>query len=350
MDVAAVERAVRILDARWTEREQGAATEAGWAPELWDALVEAGLPWLGVPEPRGGAGGSVRDAAALLRLLGRRAAPVPVPEAGLAGWLLASAGFDVPRAHVAVGGWHPRDEVRLRRADGGWSLDARLHRVAWAGEAAQLVLLAWAEEAWRVVVVPTAGVTITEGRSLAGERRDLVVASGAAVETAAEAPAGVDVQGLWLRGAFTRAVLLAGAMERIAEQTIDYANGREQFGRPISRFQAVQQHLVRLSSEAALAGMAADVAAEALERGPGAGEFEVGVAKAVASRAAGVVGGLAHQVHGAVGMTEESTLHHLTRRLWTWRQEFGSARWWNRRIGHGLARGGADRLWPRLAG
>ena len=348
MAVAAVEEAERILDAHWTERDQRAAAEAGWALEPWDALVEAGLPWLGVPESSGGAGGSVVDAAGLLRLVGRRAAPVPVSEAGLAGWLLASAGVDVPRAHVAVGGWHPRDEVRLRRAGGAWSLDARLHRVAWAGEAAQLVVLGWAEGAWRVALVPGSALSITEGRNLAGERRDAVSASGAAVDTVAEVPAGVDVDGLWLRGAFGRAVLLAGAMERIAEQTIDYANGREQFGRPISRFQAVQQHLVRLSSEAALAGMAADVAAEALERGDA--KFEIGVANAVASRAAGVVGGLAHQVHGAIGMTEESTLHHLTRRLWTWRQEFGSARWWNRRLGQGLAEGGADRLWSRLAG
>lgn len=348
MALAAVEQAERILDARWTERDQRAAAEAGWAPELWDALVEGGLPWLGVPPSSGGAGGSVRDAAAVLRLVGRRAAPVPVAEAGLAGWLLASAGLDVPRAHVAVGGWHPRDEVRLRRAGGGWELDGRLHRVAWAGEAAQLAVLAWAEGAWRVAVVPIAGVTVTEGRNLAGERRDAVSASGARVDAVADGPDGVDVEALWLRGAFTRAVLLAGALERTAEQTIDYANGREQFGRPINRFQAVQQHLVRLSSEAALAGMAAYVAAEALERGEG--EFEVGVAKAVASRAAGVVGGLAHQVHGAIGMTEESTLHHLTRRLWTWRQEFGSARWWNRRLGRGLAGGGADRLWSRLAG
>jgi acyl-CoA dehydrogenase len=168
------------------------------------------------------------------------------------------------------------------------------------------------------------------------------------VDAVAEAPAGVDREALWRRGAFSRAALLAGALERIAEQTIDYANEREQFGRPIARFQAVQQHLVRLSAEAALAGMAADVAAEALERGDGA--FEAGVAKAVASRAAGVVGGLAHQVHGAIGMTEESSLHHLTRRLWTWRQEFGSERWWNRRVGQQLVRGGADGLWPRLAG
>jgi acyl-CoA dehydrogenase len=349
MAVAAVEQAERILDARWSERDQRAAAAAGWAPELWDALVDAGLPWLGVPESSGGAGGSVVDAAGLLRLVGRRAVPVPVAEAGLAGWLLASAGVDVPRAHVAVGGWHPRDEVRLGRAGGGWSLDARLHRVAWAAEAARLVVLAWAEGAWRVALVRVSSASITQGRNLAGERRDAISASGAAVDAIAEAPSGVDMETLWLRGAFMRAVLLAGAMERIAEQTIDYANGREQFGRPISRFQAVQQHLVRLSSEAALAGMAADVAAEALERDPRAAEFEVGVAKAVASRAAGVVGGLAHQVHGAIGMTEESTLHHLTRRLWTWRQEFGSARWWNRRIGQGLAEGGADRLWSRLA-
>jgi acyl-CoA dehydrogenase len=345
----AVERAEGIFDASWTERAQREAAEDGWAPALWAALVDAGLPWLSVHQSSGGAGGSVRDAAALLRLLGRRAAPVPVAEAGLlAGWLLAAGGLEVPRLHVAVGGWHPRDEVRLRRAAAGWELDCRLHRVAWAGQAQRVVLPASEGGTWRLVLLDLRDARITEGRNLAGEPRDAVVASGAPLGEVVEAPPGVDPEALWRRGAFTRAVLLAGALERIAEQTIDYANAREQFGRPISRFQAVQQHLVRLSSEAALAGMAADVGAGALERG--AAEFEIGVAKAVASRAAGVVGGLAHQVHGAIGMTEESSLHHLTRRLWAWRQEFGSERWWSRQVGQGLAQGGADRLWARLAG
>ena len=73
------------------------------------------------------------------------------------------------------------------------------------------------------------------------------------------------------------------------------------------------------------------------------------MAKADASSAAGLVASLAHQVHGAIGMTQEYELQHYTRRLWAWRQEFGSERWWYGRIGAGVVASGADGLWDRVA-
>ena len=57
----------------------------------------------------------------------------------------------------------------------------------------------------------------------------------------------------------------------------------------------------------------------------------------------------AHQAHGAMGMTKEYELGQLTRRLWSWRDEFGSERWWGRELGRQLAGAGADELWPRIS-
>src|SRR5207302_4011850 len=70
---------------------------------VWDALAYAGFPWISIPESSGGSGGSLADAMAVLRGVGRHAAPVPVAEtAVLAGWLAAAAEFAIPAGPMSV--------------------------------------------------------------------------------------------------------------------------------------------------------------------------------------------------------------------------------------------------------
>ena len=71
-------------------------------------------------------------------------------------------------------------------------------------------------------------------------------------------------------------------------------------------------------------------------------------AKVRAGTAVEVVARLAHQVHGAIGFTQEHKLHHLTRRLWSWRDEAGSELAWSRVLGAGVLADGPDALWPAL--
>ena len=67
-----------------------------------------------------------------------------------------------------------------------------------------------------------------------------------------------------------------------------------------------------------------------------------------AGEAVEVVARLAHQVHGAIGFTLEYKLNHLTRRLWSWRDEAGSELAWSRVLGAGVLADGPDSLWPWL--
>ena len=67
-----------------------------------------------------------------------------------------------------------------------------------------------------------------------------------------------------------------------------------------------------------------------------------------AGEAASVGAGLAHQAHGAIGFTQEYELHYLTRRLWSWRDEFGNEAEWNAVVGRAALAAGADGLWPAL--
>lgn len=63
------------------------------------------------------------------------------------------------------------------------------------------------------------------------------------------------------------------------------------------------------------------------------GSLEIVATKSVANRHAGLAARAAHQAHGAIGMTREYRLQHFTRRLHTWRGEFGDETGLNLRLG-----------------
>ena len=74
----------------------------------------------------------------------------------------------------------------------------------------------------------------------------------------------------------------------------------------------------------------------------------VAVAKIRVGEAAGAGAAIAHQVHGAMGFTHEHRLHQFTRRLWSWRDEYGQETEWAIELGRWVAGEGAERLWPDL--
>jgi alkylation response protein AidB-like acyl-CoA dehydrogenase len=121
-----------------------------------------------------------------------------------------------------------------------------------------------------------------------------------------------------------------------------------QFGRPIGKFQAIQQQLALLAEEAAAALVAVESAAQCIAEGRSSADFAMAAAKIRAGEAAGRVAEIAHQVHGAIGFTEEHSLHHLTRRLWSWRDEFGDEAYWALSLGRLVAKAGGVGLWPLI--
>jgi acyl-CoA dehydrogenase len=88
------------------------------------------------------------------------------------------------------------------------------------------------------------------------------------------------------------------------------------------------------------------MALESLE--PAIGHFNLGATKVRAGEAASVGAALAHQVHGAIGFTLEYELNLHTRRLWSWRDEFGNEAEWSSRVGHRIAAAGSGALWATI--
>lgn len=315
--------------------------EAGrWPAALWRALEDTGLTRALLPEERGGAGLGWREAADLLRLAGAHAAPVPLAETLIAGRVLAGAGLSVPDGPLGLAGTD--DGLEIEGAGRGACVHGEARRVAWGRHAAFIVIV---DGGGAAAVVPTDSCSITPGINLAGEPRDRLRFDRAPV---AEHVEGGDVGSATLRrlGAFARAAQMAGALERALELSVHYAGERVQFGRPIARFQAVQQQLAAMAGDVAAAASAVTAAAEALDRGDGA--LEVAAAKVRAGEAAGAGAAVAHQVHGALGFTHEHTLHHSTRRLWSYREELGGEAAWAEWLGRELLATGSERLWKHI--
>ncbi|MDO9369869.1 MAG: acyl-CoA dehydrogenase family protein [Sphingopyxis sp.] len=145
--------------------------------------------------------------------------------------------------------------------------------------------------------------------------------------------------------------LMAGAMGQALALSIDHVNTRQQFGRPLGKFQAVQQSLAVMACEvraveAAAAALAARL--DAVNRDPSAADFEIAAAKLRANRAVGVVTAIAHQVHGAIGFTEEYDLRRVTIPLMRWRGAHGNDALWAQRLGRQIAGMGGCGLWEAM--
>ena len=405
VDELITETADRLFGELCTHEAVQAAEDAGGAPDIWEAFCETGFDLIAVPEEAGGSGGTLAEAIEVLRLVGYHSAPIPAAENGiLGGWLLAEAGLERPDGLVTVvpprvgnglrvaNGGHASNMRHLAAAsatggttdvstaahttetgaatctadtgaaayasdagadrcaveiadDGSARLSGTAQRVPWARSAEVIVCICESDGQTIVVAVPASECQITPLPNMAGEPRDTVSFDGA-VGRAAPAPDGVDAAALAQRGALSRVALMAGAIEKMCQLTVSYTNERVQFGRPVARFQAVQQHLVWAAQDAALVRMAAEVAAREATRGDA--PFEIAAAKLIANQAAARATKACHQAHGAMGMTQEYPLHHFSRRLWSWRKEYGSDAHWSATLGQMATSVGADGLYPLI--
>lgn len=301
----------------------------GWSPELWQTVTAAELPLVAVPEEHGGSGGSLAHWAIVIRAAARRAAPIPLAETGIAGWLLAEAGLTVPDGPLVA--------AAVVQSDGAYHAAG----VPYARHAAVLVLTGLADDRRFLRLVPREGVAIATGTNMAGEPRDTIRISNPHGEPhwiAFELGAALEA-----RCALARAIALAGALEATLAATLEHVRQRVQFGVPLAQMPLVRDRLALLAEESAAASAVCRAALDS-----GAGTLAVAAAKVRAGEAAGAGARLAHQLHGAIGTTAEHHLNLLTRRLWAWREEAGNERYWAARLGEWLATDGGEHMWQSL--
>ncbi len=172
-------------------------------------------------------------------------------------------------------------------------------------------------------------------------------------QTAEDAAAGASPLPL-PAGALLRSAQMAGAAQGLVERTAAYCSERKQFGRPIGKFQAVQQQMAELAGHAACMQAASQQAFAAVQR-HGMPESEdcpawlaVAIAKCRCSELVHAVTQIAHGVHGAIGFTEEMGLQYFSLPLWRWRAEYGRDADWAEAIGRRAIAAGPAAAWAAL--
>jgi acyl-CoA dehydrogenase len=323
----------------------------GFCDTLWQRLAESGLPHALVPEHAGGSGASLLDASPVLRAIGYWQVPLPLGETLLATALLARAGVEIPEGPISLIQGARLGDVRL--AAEGRVVEGRAGQVPWS-RACRWAVVA---DAGQIALVDLRHASLTRdvACNFANEQRDtLCFARTPVVTTAALTLPGIS-EPVWLLGALLRVCTSVGALESALDKAVSYANERIQFGKPIGRQQALQQLLAQMAGAVALARMSTHVAlgsaSDYLEgrlAQPQRMLFDIAAAKVCAGEAATLGCSVAHQVHGSIGFTHEHSLHPATRRLWSWREEFGSDAQWARVLGSAAIAAGAPGFWSGL--
>ncbi|MET8987009.1 acyl-CoA dehydrogenase family protein [Nonomuraea wenchangensis] len=361
-------------------------------PAVWHTVRELGWAAVGVDEERGGEGGDLDDVVTIAEGLGRHCVSVPALETILAHRALAKAGHNITSALTtavttgqattgqATAGDAITEQVAAEQAAAAGKVatvavprrgdrvhltaDGLLHgsvsKVPWGRYAERVVVLATLESGGQALTEVRAGATglrWTPGTNLAGEPRDDLHLDGTPADVLHlnETPAALLDEphsgsshrppDILAEAALLRAAALTGALGAALDRTVEHATVREQFGKPLIAFQAVAHLVASLASEVESARVAVRRATRAMADGDPDAWTRVAAARVITGRAATEGARIAHQVHAAMGITREHSLHLATRRLWAWRDEFGTARWWSEQLGRTFVERGPDRLW-----
>ncbi|MDD2046652.1 acyl-CoA dehydrogenase [Pseudomonas putida] len=305
----------KILNDLCTPAVVRALEQGGDASVLWRALEDAGFLELLTPEDAGGAGLTLAALLPVVIAFGRHALPVPAAQSIAARALMRDCASVPPAGMLTLAG------SAYRELDGSLCVP----NVAYG-------LLA------DFALVNLHGKLLLLDCSLARRQRSGVHASLSATlywpQETVGAAVGDNGDEVRVFQATLHAAMMAGAMQRALEMTLQYCNDRVQFGKAIGKFQAVQHQLSVMAEQVAASRMAAELAFSRADAVPA--QIPTAIAKARTSMAVAQVCAIAHALFGAIGVTEELDLQLFTRRLHEWRLSEGSETYWNGIVGQAL--------------
>lgn len=347
---------IRASAAEWLSERSGpefvramAEDEQGYTDEYWREVADLG--WLGllIPEEHGGSGMQFADMAVLLHEWGAALAPGPLVESSVvAATMIAALDSDEVKSRLLPGiasgqsvVMPPPDiaadgdgRITASETGDGWVLDGKARFVSHANSADVLIIAADTQDGRALFALDTnavpgtlelARVPMASGVPTFHLELNEVVLPAAARLT--DGDAGWDAASrATLAGSTARAIQMVGAGKAVLDRTLEYVKERRQFGRPIGAFQAIQHYMADMALKVKSAQLMVNRAAWAIDNVDDDSKRHelVSQAKWAANTLMPQVCWTAHQVHGAIGFTWEHDLHLYTRRMLSWRAEYGS--------------------------
>jgi alkylation response protein AidB-like acyl-CoA dehydrogenase len=309
--------------------EQAEREPHGFSRAQWAGMVALGWTGALIDEAHGGLGLGAPEAAAVVEELAYAGIQSPLFAVAVEAatllpgsrWLKAIAAGDLVVPALQETG--PELEPKTRAA--GNLLTGSKTLVPFASAATAAVVSARHQDGVGLYVVPLEHVTLTPLNTPSGRFFQLTL------QDAEAEPAGEWSDDLLVPAAALKAVELLGIGRRALELTVGYVKQREQFGRPLARFQSVQRHCADMAIELEKVRV---LAAQAISR---PGRREAALAKIKASEAIPALLRTAHQLHGGIGYYRDYPLELLLRRSIVAQSECGSARWHRRALARDLA-------------
>jgi acyl-CoA dehydrogenase len=287
--------------------------DAGDDRGIWSKLSQSGFLDALVCERDGGAGLQPGDIAELLLASAQHLLPAPFAETMIARALATRAGIELPVSPILL--WPENAQGKLCSSLAPARAGA-IHALVQRGDNVSLREL-------------SASAAPTDGYGLV---------AAALTEAAPLASFALEPATLLSWSATLAAVAMTGAMTGVLDMTVDHVNTREQFGRKLGQFQAIQQQVALMAELTTSASIAARTA---LSRPlPGPSRLDAAAAKIAANEAARIVCASAHAAHGAIGVTAEHDLQLYIRRIKRAAVSFGASGFWADLIGEAhLAQG-----------
>jgi alkylation response protein AidB-like acyl-CoA dehydrogenase len=327
-------------------------SETGYSRELWQEMAELGWMGLAFPPKYGGGDMSFLDLAVLLEEMGRACLPGPFFSTVILGGLaILDSGTEEQKQEylselirgdkiftlaLTEPGYHNYDAssvaTEASRDNGNYIINGTKLFVPDSHIADCLLCVARTEPKKGITIfvadANTPGIRYAVLRTMAADKLCEVVFDHAAVpkeNILGRLNLGWNaVQKTVQRAAVGKCCEMVGNIQRVLEMTVDYAKERKQFDRPIGSFQVIQHYCADMATDVDSARFSTYQAAWMLGEGLPCIK-EVAIAKAWISEASQRVFALAHQIHGAIGVTIEHDLHYYTRRAKAAELAFGDA-------------------------
>ena len=298
-------------------------TPSGRIEGLWSQLAELGLVGATASESHGGLGLGAVDTVLVFEESGYVALPEPLVES-MAVVLPVMEAFAPPA-------WQARWLAPVASGQALVALGFEVQPlVAFAGQADLLLL----QDGDALHAVAPADCQLRAQASVDGARRVSLVDWTATPETVLiDGQQGrAAIESARHRATIATAAQLLGVAWRLLDMTVEYVKQREQFGRPVGAFQAVQHQLVRALQALEFARPVVYAAAWSLDDEDDGRDVRVSMAKCYASEAAMDGARVALQCHGAMGYAYEYDLHLWMKRAWALASAWGNATWHRRHI------------------
>lgn len=301
----------------------------GVPDSLLKALEEFGVFLIGIDEDEGGSGFEKKNGLDLAIIAGKYALPLPFTAMLLSNWVAYREKLD-SKGTVSCG---PLNQ-RIKIGSGNEVVNGTIENMYGYIKGNDILVLATNEQGEDyLVLLDTSQVDFKVKHNLAGEpvySFTLINHSPTLVKS---------IESCVVRYYFGLQLLLnlavaTGALEKIFELTTEHANTRVQFGKQIGSFQMNKNNISIMAESVKQAQVMTlnCIAAIKDEKLDNQGYFELMVAQLKVCESITTATPIAHQIHAAMGYTQEHILHYYTRKLWSLREEYKSETYWSNEI------------------